>query len=210
MGGVGFEHDLGNGYAIRADLDLYDKDAQLATLSLMKRFGVRKEEPAPAPEPEPAPPPPPVEVPPVVVDGDADGILDPEDACPDTAPGQKVDAKGCDLQEVIVLKGVTFATNSAELIGESPKVLDEAYALLSRYPAMKIEIAGHTDSDGSAVSNKKLSQRRAESVRAYLVSKGAVAENLVAKGYGEEVPVADNRTKAGKALNRRVEMHILQ
>ncbi len=144
------------------------------------------------------------------LDSDGDGIVDKRDECPDTASGQKVDAKGCEIGEVIVLKGVTFATSSDLLKGESSRVLDEAAATLKRYPNMVVEVAGYTDSRGSASLNKALSQKRAESVARYLASKGVSAANLKAKGYGIASPIADNGTAAGRAMNRRVELHILQ
>jgi outer membrane protein OmpA-like peptidoglycan-associated protein len=75
------------------------------------------------------------------------------------------------------------------------------------WPEIRVEVQGHTDSTGSNAHNQGLSNRRAESVRAYLVSKGISASRLEAKGYGEESPIADNTTKAGKQKNRRVELH---
>lgn len=73
-----------------------------------------------------------------------------------------------------------------------------------------MEVAGHTDNRGTAQLNRDLSQRRAESVMRYLVSKGANAANLSARGYGPDSPVADNKTSAGRAENRRVELRQLQ
>src|SRR5215831_15282911 len=87
----------------------------------------------------------------VVVDGDSDGdgIPDSQDKCPDTPKGERVDATGCPFNKELLLQGVKFATNSAELLPESIPVLDRAIATLKRYPELKIEVAGHTDSRGS-------------------------------------------------------------
>lgn len=210
MLGAGVEYGFGNGFALRADLDLYDKDAQLFTVSLLKHFGgskavVAQKQPeqvvAPAPEPVPAPV--------VVRDSDQDGVPDGADQCPDTEAGEKVDAAGCRMHEVLVLEGVTFALNSAELIGESHRILDEVADSLKRNPAQRIEVAGYTDSQGSAKYNKDLSEQRARSVRDYLAQKGVPSDNLEANGYGEENPLAENATAEGRAKNRRVELHMI-
>ena len=169
--------------------------------------------PAPiaAPAPAPAPAAAPVVVAPIVAaaprDSDGDGVPDDRDRCPGTIAGAKVDANGC---EFVTLKGVNFANNSAELNAEATAVLDQAAAGLQRRGDMKVEVAGHTDNRGSAQLNRDLSQRRAESVMRYLVSKGANAANLSARGYGPDSPVADNNSSSGRALNRRVELRQLQ
>lgn len=214
MYGAGFEYGFGNGVVLRADLDLYDEDSRLLTVGL--RFGLGAEE-APASEPKPVVVPV-VEAEPVIVadpepapepDTDGDGVLDINDSCPGTATGVQVDGKGCEIERVIVLKGVTFGLNSNELAGESETVLDEVVETLQRYPDQKVEIAGYTDSQGNAAYNRDLSQRRADAVRDYLMAKGVAAEQLTAVGFGEEDPIADNATAEGRALNRRVEMHLL-
>lgn len=163
--------------------------------------------PAPVPAPAPAPAAAPVVVAPVVAaaprDSDGDGVIDDRDRCPGTIAGARVDANGC---EVVTLKGVNFANNSAELNAEAMAVLDQAAAGLARRGDIRVEVAGHTDNRGSAQLNRDLSQRRAESVMRYLVSKGANASNLSARGYGPDSPVADNKTTSGRAENRRVEL----
>ena len=79
------------------------------------------------------------------------------------------------------------------------------------YPAIRVKIEGHTDSDGSDSSNLRLSQARAEAVREYLISRGSVASvRLGAEGFGETIPIDTNRTAAGKANNRRVEFRITE
>lgn len=166
--------------------------------------------PAPAPAPAPAIAPAVVAAPVVVAaprDSDGDGVADDRDRCPNTIAGAKVDANGC---EVVTLKGVNFANNSATLTPESTAVLDQAAAGLMRRGDIKVEVAGHTDNRGTAALNRDLSQRRAEAVMRYLVSKGANASNLTARGYGPDSPVADNKTSSGRAENRRVELRQLQ
>jgi OmpA-OmpF porin, OOP family len=108
----------------------------------------------------------------------------------------------------IRLQGITFATNSADLIPESYGVLNTTAASLKAYPDLVIEVRGYTDSTGSAAYNLNLSQRRAESVMHYLQEHG-LANQLQAKGYGKEDPIADNATKDGQLANRRVTLRIL-
>ncbi len=144
------------------------------------------------------------------LDSDNDGIIDANDSCPDTDTGVKVDGTGCELAEVIVLKGVTFKTGSAYLAPDSLAILDEVAETLKRYPALQVEVAGYTDNRGAVDLNTRLSQARAESVKAYLVSKGVNGDNLGAKGYGPRDPIASNDSAEGRAQNRRVEMHTLK
>ncbi len=147
----------------------------------------------------------------IPVDTDGDGVMDNVDACANTARGTPVDARGCarifeEGKANIVLEGVTFASGSAVLTEGAKVVLDKMATTLNGAPDVNVEIQGHTDNTGSAAANTRLSGLRAESVRAYLVSKGVAAERLTAKGYGPTVPVADNATAAGRAQNRRVEL----
>ncbi len=144
------------------------------------------------------------------LDSDGDGVVDSQDRCPDTKSGVKADTHGCEIQDVIALKGVNFATNSAKLTPESLAILDDAAATLIKHSDIKAEVAGHTDNRGVPAKNKSLSQQRADAVMQYLVSKGVNAANLTAKGYGQERPVADNGTEAGRAQNRRVELRIVK
>jgi len=163
------------------------------------------ETPPPAPEPTPAPPPPP----PPPGDQDKDGVLDNIDKCPDTPAGVAVDAYGCTRKGSITLEGVTFEYNSATLKPESRSALDSVATDLKKYPKLSIELQGHTDSAGPDAYNLKLSQQRADSVRTYLLDQGVTAGALVAKGYGESQPVADNKTAEGRAQNRRVVMYVV-
>ena len=161
--------------------------------------------PPPAPEPPPAPPPPP----PPPGDADKDGVLDNVDKCPDTPPGVAVDAFGCTRKGSITLEGVTFEYNSARLAPDSQQVLNAVAADLKKYPRLKIELQGHTDDKGSDQYNLKLSQQRADSVRIYLMDQGVPGNQLTARGYGETQPIEDNKTEAGRSMNRRVVMFVL-
>lgn len=109
---------------------------------------------------------------------------------------------------VITLSGaVLFATNKSELLPAAQAKLSEvAQALTQQDKDSKIVIEGHTDSQGADDANKELSQRRAESVRSYLVSHGMAADRVVATGFGEARPIADNKSAEGRANNRRVEI----
>jgi outer membrane protein OmpA-like peptidoglycan-associated protein len=111
-------------------------------------------------------------------------------------------------KEVVVLKGVNFAFNSAELTLNSREILDQWVAKLKADPTIKVQVAGHTDSVGSDAYNQDLSERRAQSVVNYFVSKGVGADRLKAVGYGKTKPIASNATEEGRAENRRVELHI--
>ncbi len=141
-----------------------------------------------------------------------------EDGCPDVAPNQpKAAAPAPKLVEVTaegiqILQRVEFENNKSKIKGkQSFAVLDAVVAVLKSNPGIKlVEVQGHTDNKGVAANNKKLSQERAEAVKKYLVGKGIAAERLTAVGYGDEQPVADNKTDKGRATNRRVEFKILQ
>jgi len=144
-------------------------------------------------------------------DSDGDGIADVNDHCPN-AKGS-VTTNGCpeipkaDIQRITVIAGkIFFETGSDKLKLESQASLDELVALLNKYPAMHLTIEGHTDDVGDNDYNMTLSQKRTESVKAYLVSKGISASRLTAIGFGETQPIADNKTSAGRAKNRRVEL----
>jgi OOP family OmpA-OmpF porin len=174
-----------------------------AGLGFLFTFGSAR--PAPEPVAEPAPPPPPVAPAPPPAPRDSDD----RDRCPDTPPGVAVDADGCPRRGSATLQGVTFEFNSAVLTSASRPVLDMLAADLKRYPRLKIELQGHTDSVGNDAYNLRLSEKRAQAVRDYLVSQGVGEQQLTARGFGENVPVADNTTEDGRAQNRRVVMTVL-
>jgi OOP family OmpA-OmpF porin len=152
-------------------------------------------------------------------DADADGVADQLDRCPGTARGAAVDAAGCPARDSaaalfpvrgpVVLRGVSFETGSTALTPGSYGTLDGVAAAFAAHPDIRVEIAGYTDNAGAPGTNLRLSQLRAEAVRAYLVSRGVGAGRLTARGYGSANPVANNATAAGRAQNRRVELHRL-
>ena len=149
--------------------------------------------PAPAPEkvavaPEPAPAPAPAYVAPAPAPAPA--YVAPQPAAP----------------QKLVLEGVNFDFDKATLRQEDVSELDKNVEALKAWGDVNIEVAGHTDSMGSDAYNMKLSQRRAEAVRNFLISRGVAADRLTAKGYGESQPVADNATEEGRFKNRRVEL----
>ena len=211
--GAALEYGWRNGFAVRAGLDGYDTDTAVATLSLLKRFGKSRAAVEPkAAEPVEAAPAEAAVAAPVVVqpsDGDNDGVIDSADKCPETRAGAPVDADGCEITQV-VLEGVNFELNSAELTSTSFVKLDEAVAALKKYPDLRVEVQAHTDNSGEAAYNQYLSDQRAKTVRDYLVSQGIAADRLEAKGYGETAPMADNATREGRAQNRRVELKVIE
>ncbi len=113
------------------------------------------------------------------------------------------------VPKYFTLDNLHFASGQATILKSSYKELAELIEYLTLKPNLKIEIAGHTDSDGDEIKNMELSKKRANAVRDYLIKKGIKASRLVAKGYGETRPIADNSTASGKAQNRRTEVKLL-
>ncbi len=148
-------------------------------------------------------------------DTDGDGVLDKDDQCPDEAG--TVANNGCpevteEVQSELneYAKTINFDTGKSSITKDSEEALEAILAILDEYPTAKFSIDGHTDSVGSAKSNKKLSETRAASVKEYLVSNGVDEFRLSSMGYGEEKPIADNGTSAGRAKNRRVEINLVK
>jgi outer membrane protein OmpA-like peptidoglycan-associated protein len=104
---------------------------------------------------------------------------------------------------------ITFAFGSADLDSRFFAVLNSVAKVLTKYKETLVEIAGHTDSVGSAESNQTLSERRANAVAEFLVSEGIIRDRIIVIGAGERLPVADNDSAQGRALNRRVELSLL-
>ena len=142
-----------------------------------------------------------------IPDRDNDGVNDEVDKCPDVA-GSAANG-GCPALEQYNFnyKNVQFATGSSVLTVGAKAELDKLVTILSEHPQLKIAISGYTDNTGKAESNMVLSQKRADAVKTYLVSKGVSADKLTATGYGIANPVADNKTTQGRAQNRRVEFN---
>jgi outer membrane protein OmpA-like peptidoglycan-associated protein len=156
-------------------------------------------------------------------DNDGDGVLDADDKCPDkpeTINGYR-DEDGCpdrgkaqviiEKNKITITKKVYFATAKAKIKRRSFNILNQVALVLRANPQVKgVRVEGHTDSRGNAERNKVLSQKRAEAVRDYLIKQGIEASRLYAVGYGPDRPIADNKTRKGRADNRRVEFVILE
>lgn len=134
------------------------------------------------------------------------GYLD-EDGCPDKSPDRVVVQK----EKIVIHDRIFFEYNRAVIQRMSYDLLDEIARVINDHPRITlIQVEGHTDSDGSDAYNEKLSQARAEAVVAYLVTAGVDPARLVAKGFGESLPIDANDSTEGKAQNRRVEFTILE
>lgn len=144
-------------------------------------------------------------------DSDGDGVPDSRDHCPNTPAGTAVDANGCPVEKTapIVLKGVTFAFDSAKLTSQAQDRLDNVIDALQASPEVDFRIDGYTDSTGSHAYNLALSQRRVDAVQQYLISHGIAASRITAtQGHGASDPVATNKTAGGRAQNRRVALNV--
>jgi outer membrane protein OmpA-like peptidoglycan-associated protein len=133
------------------------------------------------------------------------GYLD-DDGCPDTAQKPVEQKKGPDFPGQQILQGLDFERGKADIRFESYYILDRLAKSLREYPEIEIEIRGYTDSMGKTNTNIQLSQRRAEAVRRYLLNQGIDPSRIRAMGFGPSNPIGDNRTAAGRALNRRMEV----
>lgn len=232
MVGLGVEYGLKFGLGVRAEFTNLDTDAKYRGLSVLYRFGGRKmtneptqvttPEQAPelpvlkAPDPVntlPPPPPPPPELMPGAItsfdDSDGDGVSNAEDSCTDTSPGTPVNSNGCALFNG-TLEGVNFKTGSDTLTDAARSVLDSAVETLNLFPEVRISIESHTDSQGLETANLDLSRQRALSVVRYLTAQGIPLDRMEARAYGESRPIADNSTREGRLLNRRVEFRTVQ
>ncbi len=125
---------------------------------------------------------------------------------PAPAPAPKESWKTVVSEKVMTIEGTNFDTNSANLKPAADKKLGEVVDFAAQYKDSSLAVTGYTDSRGSDKLNQKLSAKRAESVKAYLVKKGVAAERITTKGEGAANPVGDNATKEGRAKNRRVEI----
>ncbi|MBF0622647.1 MAG: OmpA family protein [Magnetococcales bacterium] len=135
------------------------------------------------------------------IDSDMDGVVDSNDACPETPMSADVDTRGC------WVLAVHFHTGSASITAESAPALMKAATVLKNNPEVRFQVDGHTDDRGSLALNNRLSQKRADSVRHFLVQHGAHADKLNAKGFGPSNPIATNDTAEGRQQNRRVELN---
>ena len=146
------------------------------------------------------------------MDSDGDGVNDCDDKCPDSQAGQTIGPDGCPVPVSIDLKGVNFDFDKSTLRPDAVAILNEAIEILKRYPDLRVEVAGHTDSKGTDAYNQKLSERRASAVYDYLTSNGIDAGRLVGPtGYGESRPLEQTeQTLPGckSETNRRTELNV--
>ncbi len=151
-------------------------------------------------------------------DNDKDGVLDEKDKCPaeaETKNGYQ-DDDGCpdEVPATIkkftgVVKGINFRRNSADIKASSFPLLKEAVKVFREYPDLRVEISGYTSDEGKRDFNMKLSRKRAESVKGFLVSAGIDEKRIGTVGYGPDRPIAGNDTKEGQEKNRRIEFRLL-
>jgi outer membrane protein OmpA-like peptidoglycan-associated protein len=159
---------------------------------------------------------------PNVKDSDNDGVPDDKDQCPDTPANLRVDKDGCPIEVIetektlmetgmIRLEDVHFVTAKADIMDDDKPRLDTVGQVLLRWPQLRIEIGGHADWRGTRPYNQRLSEQRVESVLNYLLQRfpALKREQYTTRGYGEDKPIADNRTDQGMAKNRRVEFVVL-
>jgi len=209
------------GYRYDWDKDTYSNKSGYGDwflgFSVVSRFGAPAAAPAPAVAPAPAP------ADCSTMDSDHDGVNDCDDKCPDTAAGTIVGPDGCPQKVVIDLRGVNFKFDRPKVgetdiskslavpTADSISVLNQAVDTLQRYPQVHVTVAGYTDSKGTDAYNQKLSERRAKIVYDYLTSHGIDASRLEGPiGHGENDPIGDNATDAGRAQNRRTELQVQQ
>ncbi len=148
-------------------------------------------------------------------DSDGDTVIDKNDKCPQVKG--TVANNGCpevseEVQDTLnaYAKTILFNTGKSTIKAESYNVLTDIITILGKYPNARFSIEGHTDSVGSSTNNKNLSESRANSVMAYLIKNGVDQSRLRAIGFGEDYPLADNTSKDGRALNRRVEINLMK
>ena len=146
-------------------------------------------------------------------DTDGDSVLDKDDKCPDVKG--TVANNGCpEVSEDVIkrlndyAKTILFNSAKSTFQQQTYPVLQSIVAILKEYPSSNFSIEGHTDSDGKDAANQKLSEDRAAAVKNYLIENGVEASRLSSAGFGESMPIASNKTKAGKAQNRRVEVKL--
>ncbi|NQZ20379.1 MAG: OmpA family protein [Bdellovibrionales bacterium] len=151
---------------------------------------------------------------PVIADADEDSVADDYDLCPDTAPGVKVNSRGCNVKKIkkFDLGKLNFISGSDRLTKKSRlrfmKKIDKLYKL--RNKIKKIYIEGHTDNVGPKAFNLQLSRRRAATIKRIISKQAKISRSKIsAKGYGETRPIATNKTRKGRLINRRVDMNLI-
>ncbi len=186
------DHEMKYYWREMEDLDTHSRIVKEKSLEALKRTPCEEAKPAPppppppppAPAPEPPPPPPPAPAP-----------------APPPPPPPK---------PVPIFENVYFNENKTNIDPVAAKVLDRDAAILKDNPDTKVEIGGHTDAVGSEAARQKISEKRAESAKKYLMDKFNIpGDRMTVKGYGSQKPIADNKSKEGRAKNRRVEFRVI-
>ncbi len=183
------DHEMKYYWREMEDLDIHSKIVKEKSLEALKRTPCEeKPAPPPPPPPQPAPPPPPPPPPP-----------QPAPAPPPPPP-----------KPAPVFENVYFNENKTNIDPMAAKALDQDGKILKDNPDIKVEIGGHTDAVGSEIARQKISEKRAESAKKYLMDKFNIpGDRLIIKGYGSQKPIADNKSKEGRAKNRRVEFRVI-
>ena len=200
--GAGIKRSLGDSWQFRTDVRAFNSlDNEYTDLAVTAGIGfVFGEASAPAAAP--------VVAAPVEVDSDGDGVFDSKDQCPDTPKTHKVDAVGCSLkltETVAIELNITFDTAKSIIKPEFEAEVAKLATFMNQYADTVVTVEGHTDSQGSDAYNQKLSQSRADAVKAALITKYSIgADRVNAIGFGEAKPIADNMNAAGREQNRRV------
>ena len=189
--GIGAELAFGGGWSLRGEIESYDENARHLTVGLVKRFGRRPSKGF---------------VNKWFVSGSSAVCFDAQqDDC--ILPPLSEQRESCSAISGVV-EGIRFELNGAELTPDAKIVLGESADVLKRCPSYKVQIHAYTDNIGSREHNLVLSGHRAHAVRTYFVERGIALSRLESRGYGESNPAANNETKAGRAMNRRVELKL--
>jgi outer membrane protein OmpA-like peptidoglycan-associated protein len=210
--GAGYEYFINDNWSTRVAYSQLSGDASYLSVGLNRHFGrnIQKTEPVPVVEVMPEPELITEAIVKTPQDQDQDGVMDDQDACPNTVPTLKVDQQGCSIVFDYSFPDINFEFNSAKLTQSAQRKLDEIAYEFKKIADLKVEVQAHTDSIGSNAYNIELSNKRAVSIVNYLVLHGIFETQLIPKGYGETKPIADNKTDRGRALNRRAEFKLIR
>lgn len=202
--GAGLEFELRDQVILRGGMSRYNylgRDGDIGFNAELVYYFSERNPPPPPPQPEPvavAPPP----------DSDGDGVPDPDDDCPNTPSNYAVDENGCPIliEEIASFElQVNFDFDESVIRDEDVPEIEDLAEFLREFDGVMLQLEGHTDNVGALLYNLDLSQRRADAVRDMLIEDFGISPGrITAQGFGEQLPVADNETEAGREANRRV------